>query len=124
PLFRWMLDTLLSISEIHTVVINTDARALLTRHGLSDESRVLVRDRRAEICGDDVSMNLILADDLNSVDADFYLMTHTTNPFLSQHTIKQAISEFKDALGRGAADSLFTVNKHQARFYRGDGSPI
>ena len=27
PLFRWMLDTLLSIDEIAQVVINTDARA-------------------------------------------------------------------------------------------------
>ena len=34
----------------------------------------------AELCGDLVSMNLVLQDDVDHVEADAYLMTHTTNP--------------------------------------------
>ncbi len=117
PLFKWILDTLLNVSEIDTVVINTDARDELYKNGLIENSKILIRDRREEICGDHTSMNLVIGDDINNVDADIYLMTHTTNPFLTEDTIKKAISTFKEALKKNEADSLFTVNKVQERFY-------
>lgn len=122
PLFRWVLDSLLSIELIDQVVINTDARAILAENGLTDSDRILIRDRLPGICGDFVSMNLILADDLAHVPADIYLMTHTTNPLLTSETIRAALARFEAA--RGEVDSLFTVNKFQTRFYRADGSPV
>jgi CMP-N-acetylneuraminic acid synthetase len=124
PLFRWILDALLEISEIDLVVINTDARAVLALHGLVDSARVMIRDRKPEICGDMVSMNLVLADDVQSVEADIYLMTHTTNPLLSSETLRKALLIYDDALSVRQADSLFTVNKIQTRFYRSDGSAV
>jgi len=124
PLFRWILDTLLEVPEIDLVVINTDARQILADNGLTDSERVLIRDRRPEICGDLVSMNLILADDIASVAADTYLMTHTTNPLLGRDTIAQALSDYQRGVESGTADSLFTVNRIQTRFYRADGSPV
>lgn len=117
PLFRWILDSLLAVSEIDQVVINTDARAILADNGLVDSSRVLIRDRKVEICGDEVSMNRILHDDIENIDADIYVMSHTTNPLLSANTIKQAILEYSLAVENNLADSLFTVNKIQTRFY-------
>ena len=83
-----------------------------------------IRDRRPEICGDAVSMNIILADDLANVPADLYLMTHTTNPFLGAGTIRRAIARYDEMVAKNEADSVFTVNKMQTRFYRGDGSPV
>jgi len=124
PLFRWMLDTLLSVAEIDVVVINTDARHILVGNGLLDTDRIKIRDRRQEICGDMVSMNIIIEDDIANVDADIYLMTHTTNPLLSKASIETAISQFKNALQEGKADSLFTVNKIQDRFYDCNAHPI
>ncbi|MET0497662.1 MAG: acylneuraminate cytidylyltransferase family protein [Steroidobacteraceae bacterium] len=124
PLFRWILDTLLSVPAISQVVINTDAREILERHALTSTDRVLIRDRRPEICGDTVSMNLVLADDIQNVDADIFLMTHTTNPFLSVATLETALERYREGLQAGTADSLFTVNKMQTRFYRQDGSPV
>lgn len=124
PLFRWILDTLLEIPIIDRVVINTDARKILAENGLVDADRILIRDRREEICGDFVSMNLVIADDLASTAADLYLMTHTTNPLLSAATITAAIQEFQAATQTDKCDSLFTVNRYQTRFYRQDGSPI
>lgn len=124
PLFYWVLDTLLSIEEIKRVVINTDARSILSENGLNETPRVMIRDRGPELCGDLVSMNAVLADDVRSVDADIYLMTHTTNPFLSADTVRRALAAFREAKSRGTADSLFTVDKVQTRFYRSDCSPV
>jgi CMP-N-acetylneuraminic acid synthetase len=124
PLFRWILDSLLSLPELDLVVINTDAREILASHGLVDTDRVLIRDRKSEICGDFVSMNLVLADDIAHVEADYYLMTHTTNPLLSARTIHSAVQAFQERLDRGEVDSLFTVNRFQTRFYRADGSAV
>jgi len=124
PLFRWILDTLLEVEEIDRVVINTDARSLLEQHGIPKTNRILIRDRKPEICGDDVSMNLVLDDDVRNVDSDLYLMTHTTNPLISVQTIKRAFSLFHSEQISGNIDSLFTVNKIQTRFYRSDLSPV
>ena len=124
PLFRWILDSLLAVPAIDQVVINTDARAILAENGLVDSERVLIRDRKPEICGDFVSMNLVLADDVANVPADIYCMTHTTNPLLSPGTIGGAIARYTDAVAAGEADSLFTVQKVQTRFYRADHSAV
>lgn len=124
PLFRWILDTLLQVEEIDQVVINTDARQILADNGLVESDRIVIRDRKPEICGDFVSMNLVLADDVANVDADVYLMTHTTNPLMSADTVRGALKAFQDARGEGKADSLFTVDKIQTRFYRSDCSAV
>lgn len=124
PLFRWILDTLLSIEEIDRVIINTDARQILADNGLVDSDRVLIRDRKPEICGDFVSMNLVLADDVANVQADTYLMTHTTNPLLSTASTQGALALYRKGVVEGSCDSVFTVNKFQTRFYRADSSAI
>ncbi|GCL41804.1 MAG: acylneuraminate cytidylyltransferase family protein [Dolichospermum sp.] len=124
PLFQWILDSLTAIPEISKVVINTDARAILASHQLVDSEKVQIRDRKPEICGDFVSMNLVIGDDIANVPADVYLMTHTTNPLLSSATIQKALQRFLDARENGSADSLFTVNRFQTRFYREDGTAI
>lgn len=121
PLFRWILDTLLSVELIDSIVINTDARDILLENGLRESSRVLIRDRKSELQGDFVSMNLILQDDIDHMPAELYLMTHTTNPLLRSETIKDSIERFKKDSN---ADSLFTVNKVQTRFYREDMSAV
>lgn len=124
PLFRWILDTLLSVEEIDQIIINTDARHILAENGLVDSDKILIRDRRKEICGDFVSMNLIIEDDLANSDGQIYLQTHTTNPLLSADTIRKCIELFRQHLAEGTADSLFTVDKVQTRFYREDCSPV
>lgn len=124
PLFRWILDTLLEVQEIDQIIINTDARHILAQNGLVETDRIVIRDRKPEICGDAVSMNLVLADDVANVPADVYLMTHTTNPLMSANTVREALAAFRAAKAKGTADSLFTVDKVQTRFYRRDCSPV
>lgn len=117
PLFRWVLDTLLDVSQIDKVVINTDARDILEEHGVIDEERVLIRDRPSDICGDLVSMNEVLRNDVENVDADIFLMTHTTNPLLSKESIEMAIKEYSRAILTGSYDSMFSVTEIFERFY-------
>jgi len=124
PLFRWILDTLLSLEDLDSVVINTDARNLLLEHGLSEGGKVVIRDREPGLCGDHVSMNLIIADDIEAIPADRYVMTHATSPLLTPGTVEKALAAFDAGVKEGTADSLFTVNKVQTRFYHADGSPV
>lgn len=124
PLFMWILDSLLEVSSIDQVIINTDARELLMENGLLETDRVMIRDRKQNLCGDHVSMNLIIEDDLANTAANQYVMTHTTNPLLSPETINSAFETYQKAKSLGEADSLFGVTKFQTRFYKGDGAPI
>jgi CMP-N-acetylneuraminic acid synthetase len=39
-------------------------------------------------------------------------------------TIRTALAQYGEAVRTGVADSLFTVNKFQTRFYRADGSAV
>ena len=121
PLFKWILDSLLAVGEIDKVVINTDARHIFAENGLVESDRVVIRDRKPGLCGDMVSMNLILADDIQAFDADTYIMTHTTNPLITSETIRAGLKTLADNPDK---DSLFTVNKFQTRFYRGDCSAV
>jgi len=126
PLFRWILDTLLSVEAIDKVVINTDARSILSENGLNDgdaNGRVVIRDRKPEICGDFVSMNLVLEDDIKAIEADLYFMTHTTNPLLSGETIQAMLEAYVNGSEFGH-DSVFGVTPHQTRFYTPEGAPI
>jgi len=92
PLYRWILDTLLESRWVRQVVINTDAEDLLRENDLPQDPRVVLRTRRPEICGDLVSMNKVLADDIAAVPSEIYLMTHATNPLLTLATIEAALA--------------------------------
>lgn len=127
PLFRWILDALMDAPEIDQVVINTDAREILSENDLNAgdyDGRLIIRDRKEALLGDFTSMNLILEDDIDAVESDIYFMTHTTNPLLRSGTIGTLIEKFSAAQADGKADSLFTVNEHQTRFYTPEGAPI
>ena len=121
PLFMWILEKLLDVDEIDKVVINTDARELLEEHKLVHDPKVIIRDRDQKICGDFVSMNKILKDDIENTDANTYIMTHTTNPLISTKTLRLALKKFFESNDN---DSLFSVNRFQTRFYDASANPI
>ena len=124
PLFKWIMDELLLVPQVSQVVINTDARDLIFPHIKEAGRKITIRDRDPVICGDFVSMNDIIENDVNAVPADVYLMTHTTNPLLTASTIEMALKAFIFARERGECDSLFSVNRIQSRFYDQDVNPV
>ena len=111
PLYKWILDTLLDVSCIDKIIVNTDSEQLIEQ--LTDQERILVRKRKKEICGDFVSMNKVILDDINNIEAETFIMTHATNPFLKSETILAGLEIFKNE----SCDSVFSVNKIQSRFY-------
>lgn len=121
PLFYWILEKLLKESRINKVIINTDGAAILENFEIIKHPKIILRNRKKEICGDDISMNKIIADDINSVKSDLYFMTHTTNPLLRAETISEAIDKFYKLEDK---DSLFSVNKIQTRFYDQFTNPV
>lgn len=123
PLFRWMLDRLLELDFVDLVLINTDAWRELEAAGMPVSSRVEIKPRPTQLRGDEVSMNRIIEDDLASHAATHYLMTHTTNPLLSADTLTSAYAAYLEGLDAGR-DSLFSVTRHQTRFYDRDARPI
>lgn len=124
PLFQWVLDELLMVADISQVIINTDARGLIEPHLGEVSTKVSVREREPALCGDFVSMNRIIENDIEAAPADVYLMTHTTNPLLTAPTIKSALSSFHLGSQLGECDSLFSVNRIQSRFYDENVMPV
>ena len=119
PLYRWMLDTLLELPEIDCVVVNTDVPEEIHKQ-VPPTKRLLIRERPAVLCGDDVSMNRIIADDIEAVAGHRYVMTHATNPLLSVDTIRAAVNQ----LDAADCDSVFGVNRFQSRFYDEQLRPV
>jgi CMP-N-acetylneuraminic acid synthetase len=121
PLYRHILDTLLTCPLISEVVVDTDSPVIA--EGLSkDLPEVRLIERPQHLRAADIPMNDVLLHDLSLVEADFYLQTHSTNPFLKAETIERAIRIFLESLP--SYDSLFSVTALQTRLWDGLVRPI
>ena len=121
PLFHHILETLLSVSKISQVVVDTDSEPVM--NGLRQHfPQVVIIERPANLRPDDVPMNDILLHDTAQVPADFYLQTHSTNPLLRPETVSRAIETFLAAYPE--KDSLFSVTRWQTRLYDQHGVAI
>ena len=118
PLCSVMIEKLQNSKYIEEIVVNTDS-TVIRDFLMSSYDNITVIERPQELIGHDVSMNRIIAHDIDLVQADLYLQTHSTNPLLKTETIDLAIEKFKE---QGPEfDSLFSVTRFQTRFYKEDG---
>ena len=124
PLFLWIVDTLLAMPIIDRVVINTDATDRLVSLGLPEDRRLVLQARSSALCGDHVTANALVREQLEHYPAKRYVMTHVTSPFLEAGTIDRAVAAYDAAVADGSGDSLYSVTRHQSRFYTKDGAPI
>ena len=120
PLYCWTLSALLGSSQIAQVVIDTDADVEKLAHEIAaqfpkDAQRVTVLPRPQGLRGDMVPMTSILFHDVSTLAADFFLQTHSTNPFLRTETVDSAVSAFISS--KPAHDSLFSVVARRTRLY-------
>jgi CMP-N-acetylneuraminic acid synthetase len=121
PLYRHVIDTLLTVPAISEVVIDTDSELIIEevrRH--LPEVRIVLRPKhlRSEMH----VMNDILLNTVTQVESDYYLQTHSTNPLLKVETISQAIETF--LAGRDSYDSLFSVTPLHTRLWTADGRAL
>lgn len=122
PLYHAIVKSLLNSKYIKSVVINTDSKIIAKDAKETFGDKIIIIDRPVEIQGDFVSMNNIIAYDLNKLDGEYFLQTHSTNPLLKSETIDKAIEKYFDGLEN--FDSAFGVTKIQTRFYDKNAKPI
>ncbi|TDT68507.1 CMP-N-acetylneuraminic acid synthetase [Allofrancisella inopinata] len=122
PLYHAVMNSLLSCKYIDKVVINTDSDVIAKDAKDNFGDRVIIVDRPVAIQGGDVSMNIIIGYDLNILEGEHFLQTHSTNPLLKSETIDKAIESYFEGLSE--YDSVFGVTKVQTRFYDKDANPI
>jgi N-acylneuraminate cytidylyltransferase len=116
------MHTLLASKYIDKVVINTDSEVIAKDAKKNFGDRVMIINRPKEIQGGDISMNVIINYDLNQLDGEHFLQTHSTNPLLRVETLDRAIETYFDNLDK--YDSLFAVTRIQTRFYDKNAKPI
>ena len=121
PLFHHIVSALEHCARITKTVIDTDSK-LIREDATNSFPRVEVIDRPAHLRDGATPMNSILLHDVQEVEADLYLQTHSTNPLLRSDSIERAIEAFIAA--SGTYDSLFSVTRLQTRLWSGDGTPI
>ena len=121
PLYTYILETLLSCTEVDRVVVDTDSPVIRKGVEVSFPEIVLL-DRPERLRGGNVPMNEVLAYDVSQVPSAFYLQTHSTNPLLKPATISRAIARFFAEYPEH--DSLFSVTPLQARLWDAEAKPI
>jgi CMP-N-acetylneuraminic acid synthetase len=121
PLFHHIVSTLLSVSSISELVIDTDSQ-LIAQDAGEAFPEVTILARPSHLLGGDVPMNAILEHDVQQVHGDVYLQTHSTNPLLKAETISRAIDAYLSS--RETHDSLFTVTALQTRLWTRDGRAL
>jgi CMP-N-acetylneuraminic acid synthetase len=125
PLYHIIMDTLLKSKYISKVVVNTDSEDLKLDILSNYKEKVDVFNRSEEICGNYVSMNKIIEHDINLIDSEIFLQTHSTNPLLQVETIDRAIEKMMSLIDeKSEKDSIFSVTKIQKRFYNEDATPM
>ncbi|MBU3714068.1 MAG: acylneuraminate cytidylyltransferase family protein [Ferruginibacter sp.] len=124
PLYHRVMESLLKSEYINSVVVNTDSESIKADILENFSDKVILVDRPAEIIGDFVSMNKVIECDINKVEADFYLQTHSTNPLLKTSSVDAAIEKMIDFTQSGSYDSIFSVTKIQTRLYKSNGDPF
>jgi CMP-N-acetylneuraminic acid synthetase len=121
PLYHHIVSELLRTPAVTEVVIDTDSD-LIREDAANAFPTVRVVERPTELRGGLVPMNNVLLHDVQIIEADLYLQTHSTNPFLPSETIARGIDTFLGSSGE--FDSLFGVTRLQARLWSADGLPI
>jgi CMP-N-acetylneuraminic acid synthetase len=120
PLYHHIVQSLLETARVNRVVIDTDSEVIGV-DAAAAFPEVEVLDRPEELRGGMVPMNDVLLNDVRRLDADLFLQTHSTNPFLRSVSIDDAIERLQED---GTADSLFSVTRLQTRLWSADGVPM
>jgi len=124
PLYHRVMETLLSSKYIKKIIVNTDSDAIKNDLKLNFNDNVIIIDRPKEIIGDKVSMNKIIEYDINKIEADFFIQTHSTNPLLKKESLDSAIEKMISLSEKRSYDSIFSVTKLQTRLYKSNGEPV
>jgi CMP-N-acetylneuraminic acid synthetase len=114
PLYQRVVDTLLDCPSITQVVIDTDSDTIKEQID-KDYPTVILLERPLHLRDGATPMNDVLLNTCNTIESDFYLQTHSTNPLLSVNSIEKGIETFVNNFP--VYDSLFGVTRLQVRLW-------
>ncbi len=121
PLYRHILDALLTCPEISQIAVDTDSPVIIA--GLRAEyPQVTVIERPEHLRAPEVPMNEVLMHDTGLLPADLYLQTHSTNPMLRAESVSAALQKLTALYP--VYDSLFSVTRFQRRLWDGLARPV
>lgn len=120
PLFSHVVETLLRTPCVTRVVVDSDSREILDGVAKAHPEVVLL-ERPAELGVGTTPMNAVIGNALRQLDGEWFLQTHSTNPFLRASTIERAWAQLQATPG---ADSLFSVTPLKKRFWSSEGKPV
>jgi CMP-N-acetylneuraminic acid synthetase len=121
PLFQHMLDVLVSTPGIDKVVIDTDSPTVF-EICQKEYPQVMLIERPEHLRDGATPMNNVLLHDINEVDSEFYLQTHSTNPLVTRDTLARAVDMFFAKYP--IHDSLFSVTRVQSRLWDQLARPV
>lgn len=115
PLCYYILNTLLRISQISDVYVYCSNPDIINY--IPNGVKYLEREKSLDT--DETKMNEVLSCFASDIQADIYVMTHTTAPFVKSKSIEQALN----AVLNENYDSAFAVKKLQDFLWK-DGRPF
>jgi len=121
PLYHYIVESLLACPLISQIVINTDSPIIMADCA-KQFPQVSLLERPEHLRAGTVPMNDVLLYDVQHMEADFYLQTHSTNPLLQPETITKAVETF--LANYPMYDSLFGVTRWQTRLWNQLAQPI
>lgn len=105
PLLRYILDTLVKVKGIDEIYVYCSSDEILPF--LPAGVQLL---KRPEYLDEDSTLGKDIYDEFtNTVNADIYMLCHTTSPFIKPDTIENALNKVKS----GEYDSAFSAEKIQ-----------
>lgn len=113
PVCHWILESISQSKYIDEVIINTDSPKI--KEIVASFDFVKVIDRPDYLLGDKVSIQPLIAHDIEYAKHEIILQTHSTNPLLKTETIDSAIKTYFE--NNEEHDALFSVTPVQQRFY-------
>jgi len=108
------------VPEIDEVVIDTDSDVIMADARVAFPA-VRLLERPENLRAGEIPMNDVLLNTVRQLDADLFLQTHSTNPFLRAETVSAALRQL---MASTEHDSLFTVTRIQARLWTAEGKPL
>jgi CMP-N-acetylneuraminic acid synthetase len=121
PLFHWVMDALSTSKLINEIIINTDSDEIADSATSHYDVTIHMRPNHLlEI--DHNEANQIIEYDLSLSDSEYFLQTHSTNPFLTTDSIDKSINTFFDR--EAEYNSLISVTEVYKRFYYTNGKPV
>lgn len=120
PLFYWIINSIKKVEYIEKIIIDTDCDRIADTVLKYFDVKISIRPKKLR--GDFISVNKIIEHIIKKDKEEFYIQTHATNPLLSPDTLISAIEFFIKHYDK--YDSVFSVTRHQSRFYDSFGKAI